>query len=591
MFNQIYITMKKIFTLFALLAMFAFASCEEQGGDNVDPNGKTYLTFVNNTNTTPTMVAGGGMVNITFQTEFDWYITKNVEWLTASKENGEGGTIDFFITADPNPTDQERKGKIIINLSNGKSYDIVVTQEPNDGIQHLVCQDNEILYTTKYNYVIEKDFSGAIGFGDSDATYCVESAYPETYGYLRFNNDVTKIPDNAFDGCASVEVIYLPSGVESVGKNAFKACTALHSIISTNSVDNNRALVIDGCLCAVAPAKLEEYTIPAGVTKIGAGAFSGCKTLQRVIIPEGVVEIEEGAFEDCENLSYLEIPNSLTTFGGDVITGECNEDFSLYVNPDHPNILTYTTSDNQPITLHRYDNVLSEGFDNGVGIVFYFVPEISSNQFYKRETLTSVTIPEVITEIGYGAFRDCTSLADVYCNAITPPTLGSDVFENNANGRFIYVPQDSVADYCAATNWKLYKTHITYIGGAVPPQVGDLVTYGGAKGVVFYVADDVIKIVSVSETSKDWYDAVSWCENYGTGWYLPTNSDLLKIYNNKSTINTTLSANGYTTLGTGYYWSSTESYSGYAYRTGFSSGNCYDSGKSNSYYVRAVLAF
>ena len=169
---------------------------------------------------------------------------------------------------------------------------------PNDGILHMVCQDNEILYTTKYNYILERDFSAVSGFGETSSTMCMEHKYNETYGQILFNNDVTKIPDNAFDGCASMEIIYLPDGVKSVGKNAFKGCSALHSIISINSIDNHRALVIDDCLCAVAPAKLEEYTVPSGVTKIGAGAFSGWTALKRVIIPEGVREIEAGAFED-----------------------------------------------------------------------------------------------------------------------------------------------------------------------------------------------------------------------------------------------------------------------------------------------------
>ena len=269
--------MKKLFLLLAILGMVA-VGCTTEGGNEQNDN---YLSFTDETNTNPTVVAGGGMVNISFTTEYDWQITSDADWLTTSKTSGVGGSVDFFITASPNKSDKERKGTVTITLSNGKSYEIVVTQEPNEGIKHLVCQANEILYTTKYNYVIEKDFAGVTGFGDTNATLCVESGYDGTYGYIRFNNDVTKIPAGAFAGCTSVEAIYLPDGVQEVGKGAFGGCTALHSIYSINSVDDYKALVIDGTLCAVAPAKLIEYTIPAGVKKIGAGAFSGCKTLKR----------------------------------------------------------------------------------------------------------------------------------------------------------------------------------------------------------------------------------------------------------------------------------------------------------------------
>ena len=130
-----------------------------------------------------------------------------------------------------------------------------------------------------------------------------------------------------------------------------------------------------------------------------------------------------------------------------------------------------------------------------------------------------------------------------------------------------------------------------------PYPIGSLQTIDGAKGVVFYFDDTVTKIVSVTKTWTNWYDAKTWCGNYGTGWYLPSWQELRKIYNNRSIIDATLSANGYTTLSTGRYWTSDENNYDSAYLSNFSNGGADDpnnrdiENKNRRYDVRAVLAF
>ena len=63
------------------------------------------------------------------------------------------------------------------------------------------------------------------------------------------------------------------------------------------------------------------------------------------------------------------------------------------------------------------------------------------------------------------------------------------------------------------------------------------------------------------------------------------------IYTNKSKINSTLSANGFTRLNEDYYWSSTEYSSSKAWDVDMGSGYTYSDDKNYYYYVRAVSAF
>ena len=110
-----------------------------------------------------------------------------------------------------------------------------------------------------------------------------------------------------------------------------------------------------------------------------------------------------------------------------------------------------------------------------------------------------------------------------------------------------------------------------------------------------------------SEGTKDAaknYPAFNFANTYGTnqsytgdlatGWYIPSIAELYKVYQNKTTLQTSLTAVGGFTIGTGNYWSSSQSSNGYnyAYDLGFSDGYIYGyDGESYNYNVLVVRAF
>ena len=120
----------------------------------------------------------------------------------------------------------------------------------------------------------------------------------------------------------------------------------------------------------------------------------------------------------------------------------------------------------------------------------------------------------------------------------------------------------------------------------------DLIKDGSCWGVVFSISSTT-KIMSVAETSCNWSSAKTWCSNYGSGWYLPSATELSYIYDQTSTINSTLSAHSFTTQKKKEYWSSTEDKYNYkeARVLSFVAGGSYFVDKSKSCRVRAVLAF
>ena len=396
---------------------------------------------------------------------------------------------------------------------------------------------------------------------------------------VTIGNSVTSIGDSAFSGCSSLTSVTIPDSVTLIGGYAFRDCTSLTSITIPDSVTSIGDRAFYSC------DSLTSVTIPDSVTSIGDDAFRDCTSLTSVTIGNGVTEIGEEAFYDCISLTSVTIPDSIIKISNNVFNG-CLSLKDTYVNiTDLPKYCTSNPMSNIPGSKHI--------LVNGVEVKELEIPDsvtsIGSSAFIGCSLLTSVIIPNSVTSIGGGAFENCTSLKEINCQPTVPPSLGKNAFNGNATARVIYVPANSVSRY--QTNWSGYKYAITYEGGPLPLKVGDLVSKNGATGVVYYADDSSIEIVSVEETSADWYSAKTWCENYGSGWCLPSTFTLQRIYNNASVINSTLSANGCTSLGTGYYWSSTEYNDSFAYRLNFSNGYSGYYNKNYTGNVRAVLAF
>jgi hypothetical protein len=134
-------------------------------------------------------------------------------------------------------------------------------------------------------------------------------------------------------------------------------------------------------------------TIPNSVTSIGDYAFRNCTGLTSIEIPNSVTTVGNYAFQGCSNLTSVEIPNSVINIG-----------FSA---------------------------------------------------FRDCSSLTSIEIPKSVTSIGQDAFEYCTGLTSVTCYAITPPELGTRVWEYVDCSKIpLYVPANSIDLYKNADQWK-----------------------------------------------------------------------------------------------------------------------------------------
>ena len=266
---------------------------------------------------------------------------------------------------------------------------------------------------------------------------------------------------SAFIGKVNATFCYYPAydlnDVFSVGKVTYRVTSLDPATVEVcGSPNPSGELVI--------PSAVGQYA----VTAIAGSAFEYCDQLTAVTIPESVTFIDREAFHGCTGITdvycYAD-PTKLTWDDGDcddfkddgstvmhvrnatnwtAFEGKVNVTFSRDIISGVGDMfqlgnLFYTVTSVNPKTVqvrgHSYP--LSGALVIPADANGWAVTELPSNVFTNCSQLTSVTIPETVTEIGADAFYGCTGVTDVYCYAdaatMTWTERGKDDFKTDGS--------------------------------------------------------------------------------------------------------------------------------------------------------------
>lgn len=375
----------------------------------------------------------------------------------------------------------------------------------------------------------------------------------ESIVHVSFPATLKKIGNGAFRKCRNLEgELIVPDSVEYIGVDAFNQCTSLTSLSLGNGVKTIEGYAFYGCIGLTG-----ELVLPENLEKIGEAAFRDCTGLSGTLkLPDTLKTLESGVFYGCSGFSgELDIPDqvkqleSKTFYGMSGITGfyigasveqinlagpsfqagtfdGCTGaefiKFRSSVPPDLGGLID-TFSDMTslkriwvPAESYKAYNLAYQNYVPDSARVFtessspfisdeegvlngyvgeeemVWVPDgitaIGVGAFRNNTSVKKIVLPAQLTSIGKNAFAGCTQLAELQFLGEVPPDISEnpDIFQNLESLTALKVPLGFYDAYRDAYGSRLPEKAVLSETGAEDFQIDEtvLTRYTGTESQV-----------------------------------------------------------------------------------------------------------
>lgn len=302
--------------------------------------------------------------------------------------------------------------------------------------------------------------------------------------------NLTTIEENAFGWCWGIQSVIIPNSVTSIGAEAFNACVNLNSLTLPSGITTI-------AYKSFSNTRISTINVPDGVTSIGVDAFSSCK-VTTVYLPSTVKTIDTNAFDSCSKLSVVHfsgyaydaericikpgnssltssvwycIDETLDTLSPTV--GECGSSATWVLEGS---VLTISGAG----AINDYAEASTPWYGVSGRIESVVIGEgitrIGTKAFYNTKSITSISFPNSLLEIGDFAFGS-TNITNLSL-PMNLTTIGENAF-----------------GWCWGIQSIIIPDSVTYIGAEAFNSCVNLKTVTLPKGITA-IADSVFVILA-----------------------------------------------------------------------------------------------
>ena len=289
-------------------------------------------------------------------------------------------------------------------------------------------------------FLVDPSSNGSQDYKHGDTLFVVAIPGDSYYEFcdakhIVFCEGVTRLKEEAFDYCQSIESVHISASMRKFGDKAFWSCRNLKSV---TFAENSNFQVLSRRTFRSCES-LPHIELPASLNRIATEAFYDCTSLKIITLHSEQCVLEStNVFEESDQIQFIYVPESSVDWYKNASNWKSFADKIRALPPSW--VLPGDGWDAETSTLYLNSNA-------------------NANAYKDNAVIQHVVVHADVTSIGNNAFENCSSLKTVVVKPMTC-ALGTGVFDDCSKLTAIYVPVVAVDAYRVATNWQTYRLKI-----------------------------------------------------------------------------------------------------------------------------------